>query len=71
MHGRRAPAAAIEPAADGAYRFDFGTATSPVAEGYQQVMTTDLYTAEAGFGIKLPAGEHAHRPQPHRQPHPR
>ena len=51
-----APATAIEPAADGAYRFDFGTATSPVAEGYQQALTTSLYTAEAGWGITVPAG---------------
>ncbi|HEX5858667.1 MAG TPA: fibronectin type III domain-containing protein [Microbacterium sp.] len=50
------PAVAIEPAVDGAYRFDFGTATSPVAAGYEQVTSTDLYTAEAGFGIQLPAG---------------
>ena len=50
------PAAAIEPAADGAYRFDFGTATSPVATGYQQALTTSLYTAQAGWGVTVPAG---------------
>ncbi|WP_308193846.1 fibronectin type III domain-containing protein [Microbacterium sp. SS28] len=49
-------AAALAPAADGAYRFDFGTATSPVAEGYQQTLTTSLYTAETGWGITVPAG---------------
>ena len=49
-------AAALPPAGDGAWRFDFGTATSPVAEGYQQVLTTSLYTAETGWGITLPEG---------------
>ncbi|KJL47239.1 Rhamnogalacturonan exolyase YesX [Microbacterium hydrocarbonoxydans] len=49
-------AAALAPADDGAWRFDFGTATSPVAEGYQQVTPASLYTAEAGWGITVPAG---------------
>ncbi|WP_448003555.1 rhamnogalacturonan lyase family protein [Agromyces bauzanensis] len=44
-------AAALEPADDGAFRFDFGTATSPVAGGYLQVANTTSYTAEAGFGV--------------------
>ncbi|MDN3496967.1 fibronectin type III domain-containing protein [Planococcus sp. APC 4015] len=53
-----APAGAAElpPAADGAWRFDFGTATSPVAEGYQQALTSSLYSVEAGWGITLPDG---------------
>ena len=51
------PAAALlAPADDGAWRFDFGTATSAVAEGYQQVLTTSRYTADAGWGITLPDG---------------
>ncbi|MDR7110176.1 fibronectin type 3 domain-containing protein/lysophospholipase L1-like esterase [Microbacterium trichothecenolyticum] len=51
------PAAALlPPADDGAWRFDFGTATSAVAEGWQQVRTTSLYTAEAGWGITVPDG---------------
>lgn len=51
------PAAALlAPADDGSWRFDFGTATSPVAEGYQQVLTTSLYTAEAGWGVTVPDG---------------
>ncbi|HEX6288770.1 MAG TPA: hypothetical protein VFZ66_06240 [Herpetosiphonaceae bacterium] len=32
--------------------FDFGSASSPVAAGYQQVTNTMLYTAERGFGIE-------------------
>ena len=51
------PAAAVlPPAEDGAWRFDFGTATSAVADGYQQVLTTSRYTAESGWGITLPDG---------------
>lgn len=46
--------AVLAPADDATWRFDFGTATSPVAEGHQQVLTTSLYTAEAGWGITLP-----------------
>src|SRR5690606_31983620 len=46
-------AAALPPAEDGSWRFDFGTASSPVAEGYQQVLTTSLYTAEAGWGVTV------------------
>ncbi|MFC4140158.1 MULTISPECIES: fibronectin type III domain-containing protein [unclassified Microbacterium] len=47
------PAAAAAPEE---WRFDFGTKTSPVAEGYQQVLTTSLYTAEIGWGITAPDG---------------
>lgn len=51
------PASAeLPPAADGAWRFDFGTAASPVAEGYQQVTPTTLYSPEAGYGITVPEG---------------
>ncbi|KAF2419866.1 fibronectin type III domain-containing protein [Microbacterium sp. B35-30] len=49
-------AAALPPAEDGAWRFDFGTATSAVADGYQQVLTSTRYTAESGWGITLPDG---------------
>lgn len=48
--------AALAPGDDGAWRFDFGTATSAVAEGWQQVLTASRYTAEAGWGITLPDG---------------
>ncbi|MET0295925.1 MAG: fibronectin type III domain-containing protein, partial [Microbacterium sp.] len=53
-----APAGAAElpPAEDGAWRFDFGTPTSPVAEGYQQALTTSLYTPDAGWGVTVPTG---------------
>ena len=51
-----APAGAIEPAADGAYRFDFGTATSPVAPGYQQATIARSTRLQAGWGITIPAG---------------
>jgi len=52
-----APAtAALAPADDGVWRFDFGTATSPVADGYQQVLTTSLYTAELGWGVTVAEG---------------
>lgn len=51
------PAAALlAPADDGAWRFDFGTATSAVAEGHQQVLTSSRYTPETGWGITLPDG---------------
>ncbi|GAA5196091.1 hypothetical protein GCM10025773_03460 [Microbacterium jejuense] len=51
------PAAALlAPADDGAWRFDFGTATSAVADGFQQVLTTSRYTAETGWGITVPDG---------------
>lgn len=49
-------AAALAPAEDGAWRFDFGTAASPVAQGYQQVTTASLYTSEAGWGVTVPSG---------------
>lgn len=45
-----AMAAGLEPGDDGAYRFDFGTATSPVAEGAVQVTEATRYAAETGFG---------------------
>ncbi|GGF38452.1 hypothetical protein GCM10010922_12230 [Microbacterium sorbitolivorans] len=48
--------AALDPGEDGSWRFDFGTPTSPVAEGYQQVTTSSLYTEEQGWGITLPDG---------------
>lgn len=51
------PAAAeLAPSADGAWRFDFGTAASPVAAGYQQVTPATLYTPEAGYGITIAEG---------------
>lgn len=33
-------------------KFDFGSASSPVAEGYKQVANTLLYNAELGYGFK-------------------
>ena len=51
-----AAAAVLAPNEDGAWRFDFGTASSPVAEGHQQVLTSSLYTPEAGWGVTLPDG---------------
>ncbi|WP_434810969.1 fibronectin type III domain-containing protein [Microbacterium sp. bgisy189] len=52
-----APAsAALAPDADGIWRFDFGTATSPVADDHQQVLTTSLYDETEGWGITLPDG---------------
>ena len=33
-------------------KFDFGSSTSPVAAGYQQVANTMLYTSERGYGIE-------------------
>ncbi|QKJ21283.1 fibronectin type III domain-containing protein [Microbacterium hominis] len=49
-------ATAIEPNADGAYLFDFGTGTSPVAEGWIEIDATSLYTEEAGYGITAVTG---------------
>lgn len=37
--------------------FDFGTADSPVAPGYTQVVPTTAYSAAAGFGWLLGPGE--------------
>jgi fibronectin type 3 domain-containing protein len=48
--------AADEPAV---WSFDFGTADSPVAEGFQQVHGATFYTEESGFGIT--SGEQASR----------
>lgn len=45
------PATAVEGEAAGPLRFDFGSATSPVAEGYTQVANTTLYTPERGYGL--------------------
>ncbi|WP_430645231.1 fibronectin type III domain-containing protein [Agromyces sp. GXS1127] len=45
-----AAAAGLEPGADGAYRFDFGTAASPVADGAVQVTEATRYSAEQGYG---------------------
>jgi len=38
------------------YRFDFGLATSPVAEGYTGVNLSTVYTPERGYGIVDPGG---------------
>lgn len=51
-----AVAVGLEPADDGAFRFDFGTPTSPVADGHLQVTHTTAYSAEAGFGVVPAAG---------------
>src|SRR5690606_35408992 len=51
------PAAAVlAPSADGSWRFDFGTAGSPVADGYQQVLASSLYTTESGWGVTVADG---------------
>lgn len=51
-----ATASAVEPDAAGAHLFDFGTGTSPVAEGWNEVDATTAYTAELGFGITAVTG---------------
>lgn len=52
-----APAAmAIDPAEDGVYRFDFGTGSSPVADGWNEVGPDTLYDEETGFGITAETG---------------
>ncbi|MBA2942053.1 hypothetical protein HZF08_27685 [Paenibacillus sp. CGMCC 1.16610] len=38
-------------AAQQAYLFDFGTATSPVAPGYTRVSESTLYSSSTGFGL--------------------
>ena len=43
------PALAADPPT--VWKFDMGTATSPVAEGYQQVTDATRYSAATGFGI--------------------
>ncbi|WP_277208056.1 fibronectin type III domain-containing protein [Isoptericola croceus] len=45
------PSAATADEHDPTWALDFGTTTSPVAEGYQRVDETTAYTEEAGFGI--------------------
>ncbi|MCT9819788.1 fibronectin type III domain-containing protein [Microbacterium sp. W1N] len=49
-------AAALSPDPDGAYLFDFGGPTSPLAAGYQQVTPTTAYTPESGFGVAAQNG---------------
>ncbi|WP_456846511.1 rhamnogalacturonan lyase family protein [Cellulomonas sp. P5_C6] len=43
------PALAADPPTT--WKFDLGTATSPVADGYQQVTDATRYSAATGFGI--------------------
>lgn len=38
------------------YKFDFGSASSPVADGYTQVTNTTLYTPERGYGLSAEVG---------------
>jgi len=45
----RAASAAETPS----YKFDFGSASSPVAAGYTQVANTTLYTAARGYGLSV------------------
>ncbi len=45
------PAIALDAGSDGAWRFDFGTPASPVAEGMMQVANTTTYTVDRGFGV--------------------
>ena len=47
--GTPAPAAPLDPA--GGLRFDFGSETSPVAEGFLRVANTMLYDAARGYGL--------------------
>lgn len=52
-----APALAAEdPAPPTTWSFDFGTATSPVAEGWTGIAETNRYSAEAGHGIVVADG---------------
>ncbi|GLI01361.1 rhamnogalacturonan lyase family protein [Phytohabitans aurantiacus] len=44
-----AQAAPLDPSTG--LKFDFGTATSPLAEGYLRVADTMLYTSERGYGF--------------------
>ena len=46
------PAAASATGATGTLRFDFGTATSPVADGYTGVGRATLYSPESGYGFR-------------------
>lgn len=39
-----------------AYKYDFGLAGTPVAEGYNEVNLSTVYSKEKGFGIINPAG---------------
>lgn len=47
-----APEGSVVPAdTEGIRLFDFGSATSPLAPGYERVAHTTLYTAGGGFGL--------------------
>ncbi|HLU45583.1 MAG TPA: hypothetical protein VKZ67_11300, partial [Natronosporangium sp.] len=46
-----AGAAPLDPA--GGLGFDFGCATSPVADGYRQVANTTVYDPERGYGLSV------------------
>ena len=48
--------AAPAHAATATQRFDFGTASSPVAEGYTPVRLSTLYTAATGYGLTSRTG---------------
>lgn len=37
-------------------KFDFGSASSPVAEGYEQVANTLVYSADKGYGFSSASG---------------
>ena len=45
------PTLAEEAAVSKSLKFDFGSSTSPVAEGYTQVTNNMLYSSEKGFGL--------------------
>jgi fibronectin type 3 domain-containing protein len=49
--GLAAPAQAAPLDPSGGLKFDFGTATSPVADGYLRVADIMLYTSERGYGF--------------------
>ncbi|MFC4321505.1 rhamnogalacturonan lyase family protein [Litchfieldia salsa] len=45
-------------------KFDFGSASSPVAQGYEQVANTFVYNSEKGFGFKNPGAAERDRGEP-------
>ncbi|MFC4403025.1 hypothetical protein [Gracilibacillus xinjiangensis] len=41
----------LQAASDNSFLFDFGSETSPVADGYTRISNTLLYTEELGYGL--------------------
>lgn len=50
------PTATAEDKVTKNLKFDFGSATSPVAEGYNQVANTLVYSSEKGYGFSAEVG---------------